>query len=89
VTSFAITNQDKVTVKTTGDTYTFDYVINTMPIGHLQRNLDTLFPTSLITPAKRAALMQFRMGTYTKVGAVCTGKPRLTQRGADLRAATI
>jgi hypothetical protein len=38
----------------------------------MQRNLDTLFPTStasLWPAAKRAALMQFRMATYMKVGA--------------------
>jgi hypothetical protein len=58
-------------VKTNTSTdYKFDYVISTLPIGHLQRNLDTLFPASYWPPAKRAALMQFRMATYTKVSAV-------------------
>jgi len=74
VKSFAISAGKSVTVRTTRSTYTFNYVINTLPVGVMQRYLDTLFPAaSLWPPAKKAALMQFRMATYTKVCSCCWG----------------
>jgi hypothetical protein len=69
VQSFKVNNRNQVVVKTdTKFDFKFDYVISTLPIANLQRNLDTLFPASYWPPAKRAALMQFRMATYTKAG---------------------
>ncbi|KAI8468003.1 MAG: hypothetical protein J3K34DRAFT_523289 [Monoraphidium minutum] len=65
VTALSVSG-NKVSAVTSAGTWTFDYVINTMPIAHMQRNVDKLFG-SLYTPSKRAALMQFRMATYTKI----------------------
>jgi hypothetical protein len=44
-----------------GSSYSFDYVINTLPIGVMQRSFDTLFPAGLFSPMKRAGLFKFRM----------------------------
>ena len=44
-----------------GSSYSFDYVINTLPVGVMQRNFDTLFPAGLFSPMKRAGLFKFRM----------------------------
>lgn len=66
-------------------------MINTLPIGVLQRNLDSLFPqASLWPPAKRAALMQFRMATYTKVSTANASRAllRLHQQCGTLPRAT-